>query len=135
MVWNTRENRNMLCWVFPAICISIEDCTDCPWLFPKVIPLMIDPFALRSPRICEREFFFTKTPSSSEDFFFFDGEVGSIFFEKFWIEFFDKNGICFLGNLFWGSWGYSMWKSVLLPKKHSKKWVKKNNFLLSPKSF
>lgn len=42
----------------------MELCTLCPWLFPKVIPRMIEPLELRSPRICERVFF-TRTPSST----------------------------------------------------------------------
>ena len=49
---------------FPEICKSMELCTLCPWLFPNVIPRMIEPFELRSPKIFEREFL-TRTASST----------------------------------------------------------------------
>ena len=48
---------------FPVICKSIELCTLCPWLFPKVIPRMIEPLEFKSPKIWDRVFL-TKTPSS-----------------------------------------------------------------------
>lgn len=64
----------------PVICKSIELCTLCPWLFPKVIPRMIEPFEFKSPKILERVFF-TKTPSSKITLFWVRIK-SSVSFEK-----------------------------------------------------